>query len=260
MKKKTLNLTIPMKKQKKKNDTLFALIITILMAFTVFPVTASPTLQGPTGFVQVPSEETIKAKEVEMAVHTRMYAVPLSSKDGYLTDLSFGFSPFRDFEVGVQKYVDSRNSAPDPDPTINFKVRLPSIGQGEFSQAAFGMVVDTNPNNYHTMYFTLGGFGVGWNFGGNPGYGTASFGSYNRDKKEPDSICLLIGTEYPKRNPGDRGYKAHYYADYNGDVFSFGWKYKSNRGFWIDAAIHSKTSYTDFYDYRPLIIGFGAVF
>ena len=253
-------LTIPMIKKTKKNSNLFIYLFAVLMFLTVLPVQGSLTLQGPSGFVQVPSEKTIKAKEIEMAVHTRIYAVPLSSKDGYLTSLAFGFSPFRDFEIGVQKNIDSRNSALDPDPTVNFKVRLPSIGQGEFSEAAFGMLVDTNPNNYHTMYFTLGGFGVGWNFGGNPGYGTASYGSYNRDKKEPDSICLLIGTEYPKRHPGDRGYKAHYYADYNGDVYSIGWKYQSHRGFWVDAAVHSKSSYTDFYDYRPLILGVGAVF
>lgn len=217
-------------------------------------------MQGPSGFLQVPSQKTIKAKEVEMSVHTRMYRVPVTEDDATLTSLALGFSPFRDFEVGVQKSIDSRNTAHDPEPTINFKVRLPPIGEGAFSEAAFGMLVDTNPNNYHTMYFTIGGVGVGWNFGGSPGFGTANYGSYNRETKEPDALCLLIGTEYPSRHPGDRGYNSHYYVDYNGDVFSAGWRFKSHRGFWVDATVHTKSSYTDFYDYKPLILGVGAIF
>ena len=253
------------KKQLKKrlvpDKKIISFVLTLIFFLFISASTyADLTLQGPSGFIQVPSHETIKAKQVELGVHTRMYNVPKSSDEGFLTNMAFGFSPFRDFEIGVQKAMDSRNSALDPDPTINFKVRLPSIGEGEFSEAAFGMLLDTNPNNYHTMYFTLGGFGVGWNFGGNPGFGVANYGAYNKDKKEPESICLLVGAEYPKRRPGERGYKSHYFVDYNGDVFSLGWRFKSHRGFWIDLATHSKSSYTDFYDYKPLIIGIGAIF
>ncbi|NCB37830.1 MAG: hypothetical protein EOM80_03595 [Erysipelotrichia bacterium] len=228
--------------------------------FIVSSLEAGLTLQGPSGFIQVPSHKTIDAKEIELAVHTRMYRTPTTSEDGTLTHLAFGFSPFRDFEAGIQKAIDSRNDANDPDPTINFKVKLPPVGEGEFSELAFGAVFDTNPNNYHTMYLTLGGFGLGWNFGGNPGSGVANYGSYNRDKKEPDALCLLIGAEFPGRKPGERGYRSQYYLDYNGDVFSLGWRYSSHRGFWIDAAVHGKSSYDDFFDYRPLIIGLGANF
>ena len=249
-----------MKQTKQSSNIKYLFLILSFILVSALPDYASLTLQGPSGYVQVPSAKTIKAKEVELAVHTQMYRVSNSSKDSSLTSLAFGFSPFRDFEVGVQKNIDSDNTALDPDPTVNFKVRLPAVGQGEFSEAAFGMLLDTNPNNYHTMYLTVGGFGIGWNFGGNPGYGTASYGSYNRDKKEPNPICLLVGTEYPRPHPGERGYRSHYYLDYNGDVCSLGWRYKSQRGFSIDAAVHSKSSYTDFYDYRPLIIGFGAEF
>jgi hypothetical protein len=236
-------------------------IASIAILFTAFaPVKADLTVQGPSGFIQVPSHQTIKPGQIELGVHTRMYKVPKTSEDSTLTHMAFGFSPFRDFEVGVQKAIDSRKASLDPDPTVNFKVRFPSMGSGEFSEAAFGMLIDTNPNNYHTMYLTVGGFGLGWNFGGNPVYGTASYGSYDKGKKEPDSLCLLIGTEYPKRRPGERGYHGHCYLDYNGDVYSAGWRYKSHRGFWIDAAVHSKSTYSDFYDYRPLIIGLGAIF
>lgn len=228
------------------------------MATTVF--SAGLTVQGPSGFIQVPSHKTVNAKEVEIAAHTRMYRVPVTAEEGYLTHLALAFSPFRDFEVGLQKAMESRNSANDPEPTVNFKVRLPSIGEGELSQVAFGGVFDTNPNNYQTLYLTFGGFGLGWNFGGNPGSGMANYGKYNRDKKEPEALCLLIGAELPARKPGERGYRSQYFLDFNGDVFSLGWRYSSHRGFWADAAVHSKSSYDQFYDYRPLILGLGANF
>lgn len=221
---------------------------------------AGLTLQGPSGFIQVPSHETVKAKEIELATHVRMYKVPKTSEDGMLNHLSFAFSPLKDFEIGFEKAIDSRNSANDPDPLMSFKVRLPSTGTGEFSEVAVGGVFDANPNNYHTLYFTIGGFGLGWNFGGNRYSGMANYGAYDRGNHEPESLCLLIGAEYPKRRPGERGYKGQVFVDYNGDVFSGGWRYRSHRGFWIDAAVQSKSSYTDFYDYKPLILGFGANF
>lgn len=236
--------------------TLFLLLI-FLSCDTVF---AGLTLQGPSGFIQVPSHKTVKAKEIELAAHTRLYRTPVTAEEGSLTHLAFAFSPFRDFEVGFQKAVDSRNAANDPDPTLNFKVRLPSLGTGEFSELAFGAVFDTNPNNYHTMYLTYGGFGLGYNFGGNPGSGMANYGRYDRDRKEPESLCLLIGAAMPERRPGERGYKSQYFLDYNGDVFSLGWRLSSHRGFSIDAAVHSRSSYDDFYDYRPFILGLGANF
>lgn len=232
----------------------------LLYSFLAGPVFAGLTVQGPSGFIQVPSHTTIRAKEIEVGAHTRLYKVPVTAEEGSLTHLAFAFSPIRDFELGLQKAIDSRNAANDPDPTLNFKVRLPSVGTGEFSELAFGAVFDTNPNNYHTMYLTLGGFGVGYNFGGNPYSGMANYGSYNRDKHEPDSFCLLVGACFPERRPGERGYKSQYFLDYNGDVFSLGWRLSSHRGFWVDAAVHSKSTYSDFYDYRPLIIGLGANF
>ena len=248
---------------RKRNDrfwrTLLPALLTGLVCLTT-PSTAALTLQGPSGFIQVPSHKTVEAKGIEVAAHNRLYQVPSSSDEGYLTNMALAFSPFRDFEVGLQKTMDSRNSAVDPDPTLNFKSRLPSIGEGEFSEVAFGAVFDTNPNNYHTMYLTVGGFGLGWNFGGNPGSGMANYGKYNRDKKEPESLCLLIGAEFPARKPGERGYRSQYFLDYNGDVVSAGWRYSSHRGFWVDAAVHSPSSYDVFYDYRPLIVGLGANF
>ncbi len=221
---------------------------------------AGLTLQGPSGFIQVPSHKTVNAKGIELAAHTRMYKVPVTAKDASLTNMAFTFSPFRDFEIGLQKMMDSRNEANDPDPLINFKVRLPALGSGELTEVAFGAVFDTNPNNYHTLYFSIGGFGLGWNFGGNPWSGMANYGGYDRKKLEPQSLCLLIGAAYPERLPGERGYRGQFLLDYNGDVVSAGWRYSSHRGFWVDAAVHSKSSYTDFYDYRPLILGLGANF
>lgn len=244
-------------------NAFFLHVIVLLALFTGCCQTAQGaglTLQGPSGFIQVPSHRTVRAKEIELAAHTRMYKVPVTSKDASLTNMAFAFSPFRDFEIGFQKMMDSRNTANDPDPLINFKVRLPTIGSGELAEVAFGAVFDTNPNNYHTMYLTIGGFGLGWNFGGNPGFGMANYGGYDRNKKEPQSLCLLIGASYPERLPGERGYRGQFMLDYNGDVISAGWRYSSHRGFWVDAAVHSKSNYTDFYDYRPLILGLGANF
>ena len=240
------------------------LFAAVLAGFMLVASVASAdlTLQGPSGFIQAPSGTTIKKGGVEMSAHTRMYQVPGMHEDRALTNLSFGFSPLRDFELGVQKAMDSRNGSTDADPdaTLNLKFRLPAVGSGEFSETAVGMVLDTNPNNYHTMYLTFGGFGVGWNFGGNPGSGVANYGSYDRGKREPKSLCLLAGADYPPSKAGERGYRGHFLLDYNGDVFSLGWRYKSHRGFWADLAFQSESSYTDFYDWKPVIFGLGAIF
>lgn len=243
-----------------KISSSFIMLMVAMFLLVGVSASAGLTLQGPSGFIQVPSAKTVKAKEIDLGVHTRLYRAPVTAQEGSLTHLGFAFSPVRDFELGLQKAIDSRNSANDPNPTLNFKVRLPSVGSGEFSELAFGAVFDTNPNNYHTMYLTLGGFGLGWNFGGSPYSGMANYGAYNRDKHEPESLCLLVGAEFPSRRPGERGYKSQYFLDYNGDVFSLGWRLSSHRGFWVDAAVHSKSSYSDFYDYRPLIVGLGANF
>lgn len=238
----------------------------ILLSLLLFAYPGSAfcdlTLQGPSGFIQVPSHTTIRRGQFEMGFHTRLFKIPDTAKSRYLTHMAMGFSPIQDFEIGIQKAVDSRDGSqdPDPDPTINLKARLPVIGSGELAETAFGIVLDTNPNNYHTMYLTLGGFGVGWNFGGTPKTGVANYGSWDRGRQEPKSIFLLVGIDYPKPKPGERGYRSHYLFDYNGDVFSIGWRYKSHRGFWVDAAVHTKSTYTDFYDYRPLILGMGAIF
>jgi len=245
-----------------RNSRLFmrALLLAVALISMQTTLHAGLTVQGPSGFIQVPSHKTVDAKEIELAVHTRMYKVPVTGKDSSLSHMAFAFSPFRDFEFGFQKAIDSRNTANDPDPLINFKVRLPAIGSGELTEIAFGGVFDTNPNNYHTLYFSIGGFGLGWNFGGNPWSGMANYGGYNSKKHEPQSVCLLIGAAYPERLPGERGYRGQFLLDYNGDVVSAGWRYSSHRGFWVDAAVHSKSNYTDFYDYRPLILGLGANF
>lgn len=252
---------IPMKQKKKSNPgSLLIAFLALGAFFYAAPLKAALTLQGPSGFIQVPSHETVKEKQIEVAARYRMYKVPKTGEDSSLTNFSFAFSPLKDFEIGFAKAIDSRNAANDPDPLMSFKVRLPSIGSGEFSEVAFGGVFDANANNYHTLYLTIGGFGLGWNFGGNRYSGMASFGAYDRGKHEPESLCLLIGAEYPKRRPGERGYKGQAYIDYNGDVYSGGWRYSSHRGFWVDFSVHSKSSYTDFYDYRPFIVGLGANF
>lgn len=253
---------------RRRNERHLSLTLRLLLLGVVLWLGGGPvaradlTLQGPSGFVQVPSHTTIRPGQVEFGMHTRRFFIPGTKTSRYLTNLAFGFSPIRDVELGVQKAIDSRRGRTDQDPdaTLNLKIRLPSMGTGEFSESAVGLLLDTNPNNYHTMYFTLGGFGVGWNFGGNPGSGIAQYGAYDRGRQRPKDLCLLIGTEYPPARPGERGYRGHWLIDYNGDVFSLGWRYKSHRGFWVDAAVQSKSSYTDVYDFLPLILGVGAIF
>ena len=245
----------------------YTFIPTLLFLFLLCSNSATHaglSLQGPSGFVNVPSYKTVHEKEIELSVRTRMYESYKGDKDkdGYMTSLAFAFSPIRDVEFGIEADLDSesdRNNV-ETDPKLNFKVRLPSVGEGEFSQIAFGGVFDTNPNNYHTLYLTFGGLGIGWNFGGNEGVGTASFGKYNKNKRKPDELCLLFGGEFPGRKPGERGYKSQYVLDYNGDVVSLGWRYYSHRGFSIDISASTKTSYDGFYEYKPLIVGFGANF
>ena len=228
------------------------------------PCNAGLSLQGPSGFVNVPSHKTVHEKEIELSVKTRKYDSFRGdkNKDGYMTSFAFAFSPIKDVEFGIQADLDSetdRNNV-ETDPKLNFKVRLPSFGEGEFSQMAFGGVFDTNPNNYHTLYLTLGGLGIGWNFGGNEGIGTAAYGKYKKEKRKPEKLCLLFGAEIPGRKPGERGYKSQYVVDFNGDVVSLGWRYYSHRGFSVEVLGSTKTSYDVIYDYKPLTIGFGANF
>jgi len=222
---------------------------------------ADLTLQGPSGFIQTPGGTTIKAKGIEWAWHTRSYRIPGTRDQRFLNHLAMGFSPLRDIEVGIAKAIDQRRGKEDfdPDPTVNLKARLPFMGEG-FSQCAVGMLLDTNPNNYHTLYFTVGGCGVGWNFGGNPGSGVAAYGQYDRGRKRPKDVAFLLGGDLNPGPAGERGYRPHFLVDYNGDVISFGWRHKSHRGFWADIFFHTRSSYTDFYDYQPVILGVGAIF
>ena len=239
-----------------------SLFLSLLIFLSSLPVWADLTPAGPSGFVKVPSHATIEYGQVEWAAHFHQYSSPKGKNANSLTDLAFGFSPIKDLELGVQKTLDSNKGigAYDPDPTLNFKVRLPTFGNGYLSETAMGMVLDTNSNNYHSLYVSVGGFGVAWNFGGNPGYGTAAYGSYDRARKKPKDLCLIVGADLTPGKPGERGYRSHYYADYNGDVFSLGWRWKSHRGFWVDAAASTKGTYTDFYDYKPVTIGVGGIF
>ncbi len=236
--------------------------IILLLVFNVGPVFADLTLQGPAGFINVPSAQTIKYKQIEWAARSRMFRVPGTGSERYLTNLSLGFSPIRDFEIGVQKAVDSRRGADDfdPDPTINFKARIPPIGSGDFADTALGMVLDTNPNNYHSLYLALGGVSVGWNFGGNPGSGIANFGTYDRGRQAPKPLFFMFGGDLTPGLAGERGYRTHYFFDYNGDIFSAACRLKSHRGFWIDAAWHGKGTYDFQYDFLPLSIAVGAIF
>jgi hypothetical protein len=242
----------------------FAWVLSLLGLVLTFsaPVQADLTFAGPSGFIHSPSGTTIKEKGIELGFHTRLFQVPKTSNKRFLTNLTMGFSPVKDFEIGVAKAMDSRTGAndPDPDPTVNLKVRLPPIGTGELTETAVGLILDTNPNNYHSLYLSVGGLGVSWNFGGNPGSGIAHLGSYDSGKKEPRSVSFFVGADLTPLKPGERGYRSHYLVDYNGDVFALAWRYKSHRGFWVDAGVQSQTTYRDWYDYLPGFIGFGAIF
>jgi len=220
------------------------------------------TFEGPSGYIFAPSAKTIHYKQIEWSAHTRQFHPPGSKEVRYLTNLTMGFSPIRDLEIGVQKAVDSRRGMNDydPDPTINFKVKLPPFGSGDFSEPGLGMVLDTNPNNYHSLYFCLGGVGVVWNFGGNPGSGIAHFGKYDHGRKQPRPLCLTFGGDLTPGPPGERGYRSHCFLDYNGDFFSACWRLKSNRGFWIDAGWHGKSDYDFQYRFVPVFVGVGAIF
>lgn len=241
--------------------TRFLLLACCFALLPLLPAEGALSLPGPTGFVSVPSHRTIQAKQIELGIHGQIYDVPLTNKTERLTHFAFGFSPFRDFELGIAGVSDSNNNAETPDPTLNFKVRLPSLGEGEFSEMAFGGVFDTNENNYHTLYLTFGGIGLGWNFGGSTNGGIAHYGGYDKDKHKPKTLCLLIGAELPEPNIGERGYKSRYYIDYNGDYASLGYRYSSHRGFWVDASVRTKSDYDDaVYDVKPFMLGFGANF
>ncbi len=247
-----------------KYNLIFLQLFVLCFILLENPCNAGLSFQGPSGFINTPSHKTIPEKEIELSVKTRKYDSfkGNKTKDGYMTSFAFGFSPIKDVEFGIEADLDSetdRNNV-ETDPKLNFKVRLPSFGEGEFSQMAFGGVFDTNPNNYHTLYLTFGGLGLGWNFGGNEGIGTAAYGKYDKGKRKPKNLCLLFGTEIPGRKPSERGYKSQYILDYNGDIVSLGWRYYSHRGFSVEILGSTKTSYEDFYDYKPLTIGFGANF
>lgn len=245
-----------------KNRPWLVFLLLLISASHVTTAKADPTLQGPSGYINVPAATTIKQGQVEFSEHAKFYEIRNTRSDGIYHYLTLGFSPIRDLEVGVQKIANSRTGASDldPDPTVNFKVRLPRMGRAELSETALGMVLDTNPNNYHTLYFTIGGFGVAWNLGGNPGIGTAQYGTWNRNKKAPTTVCLIAGGELTPGKPGERGYRTHCYLDYNGDIFSLAWRYKSHRGFFIDAGVHTATSYDVERKYQPLFLGCGGIF
>lgn len=241
----------------------FIILYIFIMHFLAF---ADATLLGPAGYIYVPNHRLPNKGQFEFGIHTQKleYINNNNRINRHKTNLAVNFSFIQNFEISLSKAIITEGmtqvSDTDPDPIIGLKVKLPAIGDGDLSEPAFGILLDTNPNNYHTLYFTLRGFGIGYNFGGNKYSGIANLGSYDKSRHEPKKVCLLLGLEYPSYQLKRQNYQGYYIVDYNGDFITFVYRYKSARGFWFDVGYQTKSSYTELYVHQPIIFGVGGNF
>lgn len=234
------------------------IVVFALFFIAVFELSAGVTTLGSKGFLNVPSHRTVKKGEIEAAFRYQYLRIP-DSASTYKQNLALVFSPVYDFELGISKAFVS-DYEKEPDPVLSFKARIPSLGEDYLSDIAVGMVLDTNPDNYHTAYIMFGGFGVGYNFGGNRFSGVANYGRYNHDRNEPESFCILIAMQTPERTPGQRGYLSQYFFEFNGDVMSAGLRYSTHRGFSAELAVSGKGSYNDIHGHTPVSVAISARF
>lgn len=244
----------PEKKADPDNTFLLSILIAILILFPSI-AEAGLSLSGATGYITVPSHEV--SQRFDLAVSTRMHTTK-SGSDEFLTNLALTFSPFENFEAGIQAPIDSAKDSTQIDPVLHFKASMKGLLPGDFSRLAFGGIFDTNPNNWHSLYLTAAGFGVAYNFGGEKYSGTSHFGKYKNNR--PNSVSIIAGAQGDNALPGETGYRTAWMLDYNGDVVSLGWRLFADRGFSLHIAFQTQTSYDDFYDFKPVLFGFGANF
>jgi len=179
---------------------------------------AGVSLEGPTGFLNVPSPETLEPNTFEGGVHYQSYG--FGGNTNYnIVSIKGNVGISENVEVGIEKTTDSGTLSRDPGMVINAKAKW-SISDD--INMAGGVIVDTTSGNYSSVYGLVGAdiafFGMGFNFGGEKGlpYSTARMGGYDLTDIAPDKVFFLAGAKFQF---GESGALT---VSYNGDAVGLG--------------------------------------
>ncbi|MFA5479865.1 MAG: hypothetical protein WC337_07550 [Candidatus Muiribacteriota bacterium] len=187
----------------------------LLTATTAF---AGVSLPGPSGFLNVPSPQTVSAGSFEGGFHYQSYG--LGGNSNYnLTSFKANVGVSENLEVGFEKTNDSGSLLIEQGMVVTAK------GGWKINddiQVSGGVIVDTSSGNYSSIYGVFGAemafFGMGFNFGGDSGLmgGTAKMGGYDVSNLEADKVFFIAGA---KLAFGDNGALT---VSYNGDSVGLG--------------------------------------
>lgn len=180
------------------------------------------SMVGSTGFLNVVSPTTLPEGEMQLGFHTHSYKFKKPNKTYSIFSVKGNYGLSNSVELGFEKSNDSSAYVDDPGICIT----------GKFSQAltqnlniSAGAVIDTDANDFSSLYMVVGEslafFGFGANFAGHSGANvfanSAAFGGYNFGKLRPEHFFFMAGAEF-------RMGVGSVLMGYNGDTVSVGFR------------------------------------
>ncbi|MFW5781691.1 MAG: hypothetical protein ACOCWO_00205 [Candidatus Muiribacteriaceae bacterium] len=189
----------------------------MLVAFQI-AIFSHVSIAGPTGFLNVPSPQTVEPNTFEGGAHFSSYS--FGGNTNYnIWSIKGNVGVAENIEVGFEKTSDSGTLIRDPGMRINAKG---AWGLNNDIKFATGIIVDTTSGNGSSVYGVFGAdvafFGMGFNFGADSGlpFSTAPMGGYDLTDIEPDKVFFLAGAKFEF---GDSGSLS---VSYNGDAVGIG--------------------------------------
>lgn len=240
------------------------LALTILFLLLNTSCHAATSIMGPTGLLNTPSPETLEKGFLEAGVHLRRYTFGSYNGSGSVFSVKGNYGVTRNCEVGFEKGMDTGSYLEDPGITLSGKM---NYQLGENLLFGVGTIIDSDANDYSSVYFTVGApvafFGFGFNFGGHAKtFNNAAFGGYDFQDGKPDDAFFLAGAEF-KINA------ASFTIGYNGDYVALGIRAPvESEQVTVDLGWISQGDYVDYYrqiknpnyDTHRFIVGISGMF
>lgn len=240
-------------------------LLALLLAGTLSPLAAVPSLTGPTGGLTIPNPMTLEPERTEVALGLTTFDALTSNLDvktswDLATRVNVGV--YHNLELGFQKTFAQETDFRDPAYFVSGKMRFPV----DTFNVAVGVVAPITGPDASSLYTVLGwkalwgGFGV--NFGGKKfkeltlnqliTAGISNYGGFNLRRTtipgrtgtfytgEADTYFGLLGFDYKvSRNMSILG-------DYDGDRFAGGFRFRIKELYLDTAYIGQKESDTLF--------------
>jgi hypothetical protein len=225
--------------------TLAMLLAACLIAVAPPPLTAVPSLSGPTGGLVIPDPMTLEPERTELGVGVSTYDQLSSNLDVATSwDASFkvNVGVYHNLELGLEKTYRQQTNYRDQPFYVQAKMRFP-VDTFNVAVGVVGPIQGPDASSFYTVLgwkSLWGGFGV--NFGGKEFHeltltqmtdaGVAKFGGFNLHRTtvagrtgsfftgEADTYFGLLGFNYQVSGA------MSLLGDYDGDRFSGGFRFK----------------------------------